>query len=75
MACKIRIRVKSRPQSNAILQGNADQPPSRQEERQMKKRWMKSVIETSRQTMPPLPYTRKARTAAPAPSPRELRSA
>ncbi|HKL46399.1 MAG TPA: hypothetical protein VJ906_09165 [Roseovarius sp.] len=41
----------------------------------MKKRWMKSVIETSRQTMPPLPYTRKARTAAPAPSPRELRSA
>ncbi|HKL05913.1 MAG TPA: hypothetical protein VJ929_08905 [Roseovarius sp.] len=29
----------------------------------MKKRWMKSVIETSKQDMPTLPYQRKARHA------------
>ena len=28
----------------------------------MKKRWMKSVIETSKQQMPSLPYQRGART-------------
>ncbi len=39
----------------------------------MKKRWMKSVIETSRQTLPPMPYGRKARRAAPVL--RKLRSA
>lgn len=30
----------------------------------MKKRWMKSVIETSKQDMPALPYQRRARNAA-----------
>lgn len=39
----------------------------------MKKRWMKSVIETSQQALPPLPYGRKARVAAA--TPRKLRSA
>lgn len=30
----------------------------------MKMRWMKSVIETSKQSMPALPYQRKLRRAA-----------
>ncbi len=30
----------------------------------MKKRWMKSVIETSQQQLPALPYARTARRAA-----------
>ena len=29
----------------------------------MKKRWMKSVLETSKQDMPSLPYQRRARNA------------
>ncbi|GGO54582.1 hypothetical protein [Roseovarius pacificus] len=34
----------------------------------MKKRWMKSVIETSKQQMPALPYQRDVRRAASAAS-------
>ncbi len=42
----------------------------------MKKRWMKSVIETSQQDMPALPYQRRARNAGRAtPRGRTIRTA
>ena len=59
--------VKSWPQTGSILIPTKQNTPKRAEIGKghvMKKRWMKSIIETSKKPAPALPFQRQARRAA-----------
>lgn len=61
--------VKSWPETQDSICLNGTKPDEQRTMRTtMKKRWMKSVIETSKQQMPALPYQRDVRRAASAAS-------